>query len=260
MTKSERATAIVTGSSRGVGAATAIKLASKGWNVTITCSSSEKEAIEVSEECKSLGGETLVIKSDVSEEKNCKDVVDQTIKKWGRLDALINNAGTTKFNAHENLSGLTSEDFLRLYSVNTVGPYMMLKEAQSHLLESSNPSVVNVGSIAGVTGIGSSIAYASSKGALLNMTKSLARALGPIRVNAICPGFIQGDWLRNGLGVEVYEIVKEATAKSTPLKLTVTADQVADSIIYFVEDAVTTTGETLLLDGGMHLGGPVPLK
>ena len=170
MTKSERATAIVTGSSRGVGASTAIKLASKGWNVTITCSSSEKEAIEVSEECKSLGGETLVIKSDVSEEKNCKDVVDQTIKKWGRLDALINNAGTTKFNAHENLSGLTSEDFLRLYSVNTVGPYMMLKEAQSHLLESSNPSVVNVGSIAGVTGIGSSIAYASSKGALLNKT------------------------------------------------------------------------------------------
>ena len=137
---------------------------------------------------------------------------------------------------------------------------MMLKEAQSYLLESSNPSVVNIGSIAGVTGIGSSIAYASSKGALLNMTKSLARALGPIRVNAICPGFIQGDWLRNGLGDEVYEMVKEATEKSTPLKLTVTADQVADSIIYFVEDAVTTTGETLLLDGGMHLGGPVPLK
>ena len=246
MTKSERATAIVTGSSRGVGASTAIKLASKGWNVTITCSSSEKEAIEVSEECKSLGGETLVIKSDVSEEKNCKDVVDQTIKKWGRLDALINNAGTTKFNAHENLSGLTSEDFLRLYSVNTVGPYMMLKEAQSHLLESSNPSVVNVGSIAGVTGIGSSIAYASSKGALLNMTKSLARALGPIRVEL----FI--------LGVRC--IPKEATEKSTPKKLTVTADQVAASIIYFVEDAVTTTGETLLLDGGMHLGGPVPLK
>ena len=162
MTKSEKTTAIVTGSSRGVGAATAIKLASKGWNVTITCSSSEKEAIEVSEECKNLGGDTLVVKSDVSEEKNCKDVVDQTIKKWGRLDALVNNAGTTKFNAHENLSGLTSEDFLRLYSVNTVGPYMMLKEAQSYLLESSNPSVVNVGSIAGVTGIGSSIAYASS--------------------------------------------------------------------------------------------------
>jgi 3-oxoacyl-[acyl-carrier protein] reductase len=192
--------------------------------------------------------------------KSCKNVVEETITKWKRLDALVNNAGTTKFNAHDNLSGLSSEDFLRLYSVNTVGPYMMLKEAQPFLLESPNPSVVNVGSIAGVTGIGSSVAYASSKGALLNMTKSLARALGPIRVNAVCPGFIQGDWLRNGLGDEVYEALKEATEKATPLALTVTADQVADSILYFVEDAVTTTGETLLLDGGMHLGGPVPLK
>ena len=260
MTKSEKPVAIVTGSSRGVGASTAIKLSKHGWNVTITCSSSEKAALEVSDECQALGAETLVIKSDVSEEKNCKNVVEETIKKWRRLDALVNNAGTTKFNAHDNLSGLSSEDFLRLYSVNTVGPYMMLKEAQPFLLESTNPSVVNVGSIAGITGIGSSIAYASSKGALLNMTKSLARALGPIRVNAICPGFIQGDWLRNGLGDDVYEALKEATEKATPLALTVTADQVADSILYFVEDAVTTTGETLLLDGGMHLGGPVPLK
>ena len=260
MAKSEKPIAIVTGSSRGVGASTAIKLSQHGWNVTITCSSSEKAALEVSEECQALGAETLVIKSDVSVEKNCKIVVEETIKKWKRLDALVNNAGTTKFNAHDNLSGLSSEDFLRLYSVNTVGPYMMLKEAQPFLLESPNPSVVNVGSIAGVTGIGSSVAYASSKGALLNMTKSLARALGPIRVNAVCPGFIQGDWLRNGLGDEVYEALKEATEKATPLALTVTADQVADSILYFVEDAVTTTGETLLLDGGMHLGGPVPLK
>ena len=260
MTKSEKPVAIVTGSSRGVGASTAIKLSKHGWNVTITCSSSEKAALEVSDECQALGAETLVIKSDVSEEKNCKNVVEETIKKWRRLDALVNNAGTTKFNAHDNLSGLSSEDFLRLYSVNTVGPYMMLKEAQPFLLESTNPSVVNVGSIAGITGIGSSIAYASSKGALLNMTKSLARALGPIRVNAVCPGFIQGDWLRNGLGDDVYEALKEATEKATPLALTVTADQVADSILYFVEDAVTTTGETLLLDGGMHLGGPVPLK
>ena len=253
MTKSEKTTAIVTGSSRGVGAATAIKLASKGWNVTITCSSSEKEAIEVSEECKNLGGDTLVIKSDVSEEKNCKDVVDQTIKKWGRLDALVNNAGTTKFNAHENLSGLTSEDFLRLYSVNTVGPYMMLKEAKSYLLESFNPSVVNVGSIAGVTGIGSSIAYASSKGALLNMTKSLARALGPIRVNAICPGFIQGEWLRKGMGDELYNAAKDNLTSSTPLKLTVTPEQVALGIYNFIEISTVVTGETMLMDGGHHL-------
>tara|TARA_B110000483_G_scaffold109173_2_gene133002 strand:- start:711 stop:1103 length:393 start_codon:yes stop_codon:yes gene_type:complete len=129
----------------------------------------------------------------------------------------------------------------------------MIKEAQSFLKMSPIASVVNVASIAGVTGIGSSVAYAASKGALITMTKSLARALGPIRINAICPGFIQGDWLRNGLGDEAYEMVKKATEDATPLSLCVTAEQVADSIYYFVEDAVTTTGETLLLDGGAHL-------
>ena len=169
--------AIITGGSRGVGAEVSKLLASKGWNIAITCSSSIEAANEISKECETLGAETIVLKADVSQPDSCAQTVKETVEKWGKLDALINNAGTTKFNAHENLSGLTSEDFLRLYSVNTVGPYMMLKEAQSYLLESSNPSVVNVVSIAGVTGIGSSIAYASSKGALLNMTKSLARAL-----------------------------------------------------------------------------------
>ena len=101
---------------------------------------------------------------------------------------------------------------------------------------------------------GSSVAYAASKGALINMTKSLARALGPIRINAICPGFIQGDWLKNGLGEETYEFVKKSTEDSVPLNLTCTAEQVAETICYFIESGSTITGETLLLDGGMHLG------
>ena len=178
----------------------------------------------------------------------------ETIEKWGKLDALINNAGTTKFNAHDNLDGLSKDDFLGLYATNTVGPYMMIKEARESLLKSDNPSVVNVASIAGVLGIGSSVAYAASKGALINMTKSLARALGPIRINAICPGFIQGDWLKNGLGEETYEFVKKSTEDSVPLNLTCTAEQVAETICYFIESGSTITGETLLLDGGMHLG------
>ena len=226
--------AIVTGGSRGVGAEVSKLLASKGWNIAITCSSSIEAANEVS--------------------KECAQTVKETIKKWGKLDALINNAGTTKFNAHDNLDGLSKDDFLGLYATNTVGPYMMIKEARESLLKSDNPSIVNVASIAGVLGIGSSVAYAASKGALINMTKSLARALGPIRINAICPGFIQGDWLKNGLGEETYEFVKKSTEDSVPLNLTCTAEQVAETICYFIESGSTITGETLLLDGGMHLG------
>jgi len=246
--------AIITGASRGVGSEVAKKLSENGWNITLTCSNSIKDAEKVSAFCQDLGAETLVIKADVSEDTSCKETVQKTLDKWGSLDALINNAGTTKFNPHDNLEGLSKQDFLDLYAINTVGPYMMIKESREALLNSSNPSVVNVASIAGVVGIGSSVAYAASKGALINMTKSLARALGPIRINAVCPGFIQGDWLKNGLGAETYEFVKKSTEDSVPLNLTCTAEQVAETISYFVESGSTITGETLILDGGMHLG------
>jgi len=103
-------------------------------------------------------------------------------------------------------------------------------------------------------GIGSSVAYAASKGALINMTKSLARALGPIRINAICPGFIQGDWLRGGLGDEAYELTKKSIEDIAPLNLTCTPRQVAETTFHFMTESVTVTGETLILDGGMHLG------
>ena len=246
--------AIVTGGSRGVGAEVSILLAKKGWNLAITCSSSMDAAKEICQDCETHGAETIVIQADVSQPDLCAKTVKDTIDKFGKLDALINNAGTTKFNAHDNLEGLSKEDFLGLYAINTVGPYMMIKESREYLAKSDNPSVVNVASIAGVLGIGSSVAYAASKGALINMTKSLARALGPIRVNAICPGFIQGDWLKNGLGEETYEFVKKTTEENVPLNLTCTAEQVAETICYFVESGPTITGETLLLDGGMHLG------
>ena len=246
--------AIVTGGSRGVGAEVSILLAKKGWNLAITCSSSMDAAKEICQDCETYGAETILIQADVSQPDLCAKTVKDTIDEFGKLDALINNAGTTKFNAHDNLEGLSKDDFLGLYAINTVGPYMMIKESREYLAKSDNPSVVNVASIAGVLGIGSSVAYAASKGALINMTKSLARALGPIRVNAICPGFIQGDWLKNGLGEETYEFVKKTTEENVPLNLTCTAEQVAETICYFVESGTTITGETLLLDGGMHLG------
>ena len=245
--------AIGTGARRGVGKAVALLLAEKGWNLTLTCSSSLKEAKKVAKECNDLGSETIVLTADVSDESKCKETVQKTIEEWKRLDVLINNAGKTVFNAHENLAGLKSEDFLEIYKTNTVGPYMMIKEAEEFLRKSPIASVVNIASIAGVIGVGSSIAYVASKGALVMMTKSLAKALGPIRINAICPGFIEGEWLKTGLGDEAYEATKNFIESSTPLNMVCNPEKVAKGVWFFVEDAVATTGETLILDGGFHL-------
>ena len=246
--------AIITGGSRGVGAATARLLASKGWNITITCTSSMDDAENVVKECEKLGVEAIAITADVSEDNSCVQTAQETIEKWGRIDALVNNAGTTKFVFnHADLDGLNAEDFLHIYKVNVVGPFQMVRACKEMLLNSENPSVVNISSIAGIKGLGSSLAYASSKGALNTMTKSMARNLGPIRVNAICPGFIQGDWLRNGMGDDLYNAALENLTNNTPLKLTVTPEQVAEGIYSFIGINKVVTGETMLMDGGHHL-------
>ena len=246
--------AIITGGSRGVGAATARLLASKGWNITTTCTSSMDDAENVVKECEKLGVEAIAITADVSEDNSCVQTAQETIEKWGRIDALVNNAGTTKFVFnHADLDGLNAEDFLHIYKVNVVGPFQMVRACKEILLNSENPSVVNISSIAGIKGLGSSLAYASSKGALNTMTKSMARNLGPIRVNAICPGFIQGDWLRNGMGDDLYNAALENLTNNTPLKLTVTPEQVAEGIYSFIDINTVVTGETMLMDGGHHL-------
>ena len=166
----------------------------------------------------------------------------------------MNNAGTTKFVFnHADLEGLDAEDFLHIYKVNVVGPFQMVRACKDALNKSDNPSVINISSKAGIKGIGSSLAYASSKGALNTMTKSMARNLGPIRVNAICPGFIQGEWLKKGLGEDLYNASLKNLESSTPLGLAVTPEQVADSIYNFAAISTSVTGETLLVDGGHHL-------
>ena len=246
--------AIITGGSRGVGAATAKLLASKGWNITITCTSSMDDANIVVKECEELGVQAIALTADVSEDNSCVKTAQETINQWGRTDALVNNAGTTKFVFnHADLDGLDADDFLHIYKVNVVGPFQMVRACKEMLLNSENPSVVNISSIAGIKGLGSSLAYASSKGALNTMTKSMARNLGPIRVNAICPGFIQGDWLRNGMGDDLYNAALENLTNNTPLKLTVTPEQVAEGIYSFIGINKVVTGETMLMDGGHHL-------
>jgi len=246
--------AIVTGSSRGVGAATARMLAQKGYNVVINYSKSEGEAKEIADTCETLGAETLLCKANVANDEDCRRIVSETLERWGRIDALVNNAGTTKFCDHNALDGLTADDFFHIYGINVVGPYQMIRAAAPHMKSVGSGAIVNVASIAGVTGIGSSVAYAASKGALITMTLSLARVLGPeIRINAVCPGFIQGSWLRQGMGDERYEAVKQYWEKTTPLHMTATPETVAEAIVYFIMGAPLVTGETLILDGGGHL-------
>jgi 3-oxoacyl-[acyl-carrier protein] reductase len=186
-------------------------------------------------------------------------MVAGALEKWGRIDALVNNAGISKFCEHHKLEGLDKEDFLRIYSVNVVGPYQMIRAVAPHMKKAGRGAIVNVASTAAITGIGSSIAYAASKGALVTMTLSLARALGPeIRLNAVCPGFTQSRWLKEGWGEEWYKTTKDYLEQQSPLGVTATPETVADAIIYFIAGAGIITGETLILDGGFHLNR-VPL-
>ena len=251
---SDNPVAIITGGSRGVGAASAKILSENGWNVIITCSSSIKEAEIVAKNCSNQTTEVIAIQADVANDLDCIATINKAIKKWNRIDALINNAGTTKFVwDHSDLDKLDANDFQHIYGVNVIGPFQMVKAAKEHLLKSENPCVVNVSSIGGIKGIGSSLAYASSKGALNTMTLSMARNLGPIRVNAVCPGFIEGEWLKKGMGLEMYEAVKLRVQTTTPLKKTCTPESVAEVIVNLVEKSELITGQLVTVDGGASL-------
>lgn len=250
----QNAVAIITGSSSGVGAATARLLARRGCRVVVNYSKSADAAKGVAEECRSLGADAIVCRANVADDQDCKKMVAAALDKWGRLDALVNNAGTTKFVNHANLAGLEKQDFFDIYGVNVVGPYQMTRAAEAALRKSGDAAVVNVSSIAGVKGVGSSIAYAASKGALITMTKSLARVLGPeVRVNCVCPGFIAGEWLKEGLGEENYERARQAQEARAPLKRVCTPESVAESILGFIDGHSIITGEHIILDGGQHL-------
>jgi len=252
--------AIVTGSASGLGAATAEILARSGARLVINYSSSQKEAEATAELCRKAGAaEVLVAQGDVSRDDDCRKIV-AAASGWGRLDILVNNAGTTKHVAHADLDGLSAEDFQRVYGVNTIGPFQMVRAARS-LLEagakvSGRPSaVVNVSSVAGISGAGSSIAYAASKGALNTMTLSLSRALAPlIRVNTVCPGYIDTPWFTKGRGEAGAKQVRDSVVAKVPLKVASSAEDIAQLVCFLAMPASSNmTGEVVRMDAGMHL-------
>ncbi len=246
--------AIITGASSGVGQACALLLASKGYNLVINYATNDEGALQTQVQCEQLGAQVLVIRGDISDNAVCVEIVKKAIDKFEGVDALVNNAGTTRFCNHHDLDGLSAQDFQNIYAVNAIAPFQMIRAVQASMKAQGKGSIVNVSSMAGINGIGSSIAYCASKAALLDMTQSLARVLASeIRVNVVCPGFIEGEWLKQGLGEVVYEKIKQKTEQQTPLKQVTKAHDIAEAIVMLLEGPALMTGEHIIVDGGKHL-------
>jgi 3-oxoacyl-[acyl-carrier protein] reductase len=243
---------IVTGSSSGIGAATALELARRGWRVVVNYAKSEDDAKRVAAEC----GEAIAVQANVAEDAECRKLVQVALDKWGRLDGLVNNAGTTKFVPHAELDKLDAMDFQRIYATNVIAPFQMCRAA-APALKQTRGAIVNVSSLAAFLATGSSIAYAASKAALDTVSMSLARVLAPeIRVNVVAPGFVDTPWMTAGYGAERYARLRETYAGIAPLKDVSTPEDVARTIAWLLEDAAKVAGQTIYVDAGMHVATP----
>ena len=249
---------VVTGSSSGIGAATARLYAQRGWHVVVNYSREAGPAEAVAAECRAggqaQGAEVLVVQANVADDADCRRLAAAVDARWGRCDVLVNNAGTTKFVAPRNLDGLDIDDFQRIYAVNVVGAFQMVRALEPLLKRHPPAAVVNMSSIASLTGMGSSVAYAASKGALNTLTFALARALGPeVRVNAIAPGLVDTPWLKNGMGAERYAAGVTVYKARAALAEIITPEDVARAAWYLGVDATKTSGEVLSVDAGAKL-------
>lgn len=251
-------TAIVTGSAVGVGRATALDLARRGANVVINYSRSEDDAKEAVRLVEAAGARTLLVRADVSDEAAVESMVKQTVDAFGGLHVLVNNAATTHFVRFDDLDGMKAEYWDDIFNVNVKGAFFCSRAAAKAMRATGGGAgtgaIVNVASVAGVRAIGSSMAYAASKAALINMTTALARVLGPeIRVNAVAPGFIETRWLKQGLGDKVYELGKQAETNRAPLKAVCTPETVSQLILSLIEGADLVTGQCVVIDGGVGI-------
>lgn len=245
--------AIVTGSATGIGRATALALAGQGCRVLVNYSRSRQEAEQTVADIEALGSEALLAQGDVARQTDCGALVQAAVDAWGRLDVLVNNAGVTNYVALKDLEAMAEEDWDRTFAVNVKGAFFMARAAE-RWLRAAGGSIVNVSSIAGLSSVGSSIAYAASKAALNNLTLSLARALAPeVRVNAVAPGCVQTRWLENILGGRAESVCK-LLSKQTPLGKISTPEEVA-GVILSVLGMEQVTGQVLVVDGGFLVRG-----
>lgn len=247
---------VITGAATGIGAACAREFAAQGWQVAVSYldDATHVAVLEVAATCEALGAGTLVQHLDVAQDADCHAFAAAALAHWGRIDALINCAGTTRFIPHADLDALDPAEFHRTYDVNTVGLYRMTRACAAALQASGGGSVVNISSIGGVIGRGSSMAYAASKGAVNTLTLALARALAPgIRVNAIAPGFVDGGLPSRVLDAVRHAEVRQAQTNASVLQRISQPEEVAALAWFVTERAPGMTGEIIQMDNGLHL-------
>ena len=235
--------AIVTGSSSGIGETTARRLADLGVKVVVNSASSVQAGTAVAE---SLPTESLYVQADISDQAQGHELIARTVDRFGRLDILVNNAGWTTRVPHGDLDSLTDEIFRKTFEVNVFGTWWLTKAAMPHLRNSPDPNVVTITSIAGFRPVGSSIAYAMSKAALNHLTALLAKACGPVRVNAVAPGLVATPWTSD------WEDQHAAIAAATPLHRSATPDDCAEAVLSVIRNSYMT-GQVVIVDGGTTL-------
>jgi 3-oxoacyl-[acyl-carrier protein] reductase len=243
--------AVVTGGGTGIGRAIAEHFARQGARVVVNYNQSREASEDTVKGIRSNGGMAVAVAADVSKQEDARALMAAAEQEFGRLDFLINNAGWSQRVPHARLEELTDEIWDRVFETNLRGAFYCVRAAAPLLKKQSGAAIVNIASVAALMGQGSSMAYAASKGGMVTLTKSLARALAPeIRVNAVLPGFVRtrfAGWPESAFA---------EAEKITPLRRLATGDDVAEAALFFAAHAMSTTGETLVVDGGMAPLGP----
>ena len=240
--------ALVTGSATGIGRATALEFAREWADVVINYSRSETEAKQTRDDCATLGVRALLVRANCAHEDEIKEMVARTVAELGGIDVLVNNAGTTRFVPLPDVDDLGDADWDSIFQLNVKGAFYATRACVPAMRRRGAGLVVNVASIAGYTGAGSSIPYAVSKGAMITLTRSLAKALAPeIRVNAIAPGIVTTRWVA---GREEHV---ERYAKDTPMGRAATAEDCARVVVSFAIYGTFLTGEVTIVDGGREM-------
>jgi 3-oxoacyl-[acyl-carrier protein] reductase len=241
--------ALVTGAATGIGRATSVALAQAGYDVGINYSRSESAARETAALAQEKGAKTQLLRCDVSDDPSVRKMLASAEQEFGRLDALVNNAGTTTEVKPHDLEALTTEEWDRVFAVNVRGVFQVTRAAVP-LLRKAKGSIVNTASIVGLRPGQQPLPYAASKAAVVSLTKLLALNLGPeIRVNAVAPGWMEGDWMKRMLK-DKYEDLMARRAKNTPLRRIVTAEDVAEVIVNLITSNHLVNGEVIVVDGG----------
>lgn len=248
--KLEGKVALITGGGTGIGRASALALAREGVHLAINYSRSQTEAEKTAADVKALGPSAITIQADVSQDTAAREMIRKTVDALGRIDILVNNAGFTKKITLSDLESVTEEVWDKTLAVNLKGVFFCCRAAAPYMKKQGDGSIINIASIAGIRGTGSSIAYAASKGGVLTLTKSLARVLAPeVRVNAIAPGLVETRWIQQWDDVDQ---VRAQVLKDTPLHRIVEPEDVAEAVLSLAR-ATMITGQTVIIDGGLTI-------